>query len=179
MGRDEFITELYNKYSKGLSIFIKSQIYSKNFQDIEDCVQNVFRVVAEKIKTDEDSYNHSNIKGWLYEISKKICLKLNADYMKNKTIVLEKESLVDKIFIEDDFADQATEDIFYNDINQESLINDLKSKLPKNERDLFELKFEQKLKNKEIAVILNKSEDAIKVKCSRIKQKMKILLKNM
>jgi DNA-binding CsgD family transcriptional regulator len=97
---------------------------------------------------------------------------IGAKYIKNKIIVREKES-AETIFIEDDFTGQADEDIIYKSINQEAVRAEFKMRLTENEKILFELKFEKRLLNKDIAAIINKSEGAIKVKCTRIKQKLK------
>ena len=177
MGNDDFIVNLYSDYNKRIAYFIKSQIYSKDFADVEDCVQEVFLIVTRKVKSDSMP-NHPNTLGWLYSIAKNVSNKFNASYLKNKTIRLESED-ADAIFNDSDFANQSIEDIIYKEINQEELIHKMKGSLPKNERDLFEMKFEKRLSNDEIADILNKSNDAVRTKCTRIKQKLKDFTKNL
>jgi len=165
-----FLNVLYLENRVSLALFIGSRIYSKDYNDIEDCLQEVFLIVIRKSMT-ENLAAHPSPKGWLFEIAKNVALKFNAVYMKQKTFASSLEN-----FLERDFTEQLIEDIAYNEIDQDTLIADMMSQLTANEREIFSLRL-QKFSNKEIAEMLNKSESTVKSTYSRLKPKLKQIIK--
>jgi RNA polymerase sigma factor (sigma-70 family) len=130
----------------------------------------VFLIVIRKSKTAHIE-NHPNIKGWLFAIAKNVARKFNAAYMKAKG----QSADIDIELSEDDFTEQLLEDIIYDETNQEKLLDDMRSELTVNEREIFELRL-KKLSNKEIAEVLNKSESTVKSTYSRLKPKLKKII---
>jgi RNA polymerase sigma factor (sigma-70 family) len=156
-------------------LFIGSRIYSKDYNDIEDCLQEVFLIVIRKAKT-ENLEQHPNLKGWLFEIAKNIAYKFNTAYMKTKSGLCNFENLgdIDSLHTAD-FTKQLLEDMVYGEIDQEQLIDTMKSGLTASEREIFELRM-QSFSNTEIAALLNKSESTVKSTYSRLKPKLKQII---
>jgi len=173
LNKNRFLNLLYSENRTTLALFISSRIYSKNSNDVEDCLQEVFLIVIRKSKT-EDIESHPNIKGWLFMIAKNVANKFNTAYMKRKSASSNSPNS-ELLINEEDFTEQILEDIIYNETNQEKLLNDMKNELTKNEREIFELRL-QKLSNKEIAEVLNKSESTVKSTYSRLKPKLKNII---
>ena len=169
MSKNHFLNTLYLENRTSLVLFINSLIYSKNCNDAEDCLQEVFLIVIRKSKTD-DIENHPNIKGWLFSIAKNVVSRFNVAYMKARASASDSAELS-----EEDFSEQLTEDIIYNETNQEKLLSDMRNELSKSEREIFELRL-KKLSNKEIAEILNKSESTVKSTFSRLKPKLRKII---
>ena len=171
--QNDFLNILYSQNRTGLALFINSVIYSKNRNDIEDCLQEVFLIVIRKSKADgiNSLENHPNIKGWLFAIAKNVTHKFNSAYMKTSKTELDNSVNAELLTGEEDFTEQLLEDIIFDEINKEQLIGNLKSELTKSEREIFELRM-KKFNNREIADMLNKSESTVKSTYSRLKPKL-------
>ena len=169
MSKNHFLNTLYLENRTSLALFINSLIYSKNCNDVEDCLQEVFLIVIKKSKTDNIEA-HPNIKGWLFTIAKNVVSRFNAAYMKARANASDSAELS-----EEDFSEQLMEDIIYSETNQEKLLSDMRNELSKSEREIFELRL-KKLSNKEIAEILNKSESTVKSTFSRLKPKLRKII---
>lgn len=170
----EFLNRLYLENRIKLALFIKSIIYSKNYDDAEDCLQETFLIVIKKSHT-EDISNHPNIKGWLFTIAKNVSLKFNSAYMKDKANLTDPECL-EYVAGEQDFTEQLIEDIIYEETDKEKLLDNITSELTQSERKIFELR-QKNLKNQEIAKALNKSESTVKSTYSRLKPKVEAEIK--
>lgn len=151
--------------------FIKTQIYSKKYNDVEDCAQEVFLKAVMKSQ-DIDIENHPNIKGWLISIAKNIIKQFNRDYMKNK-YKIDTEVDVNSV-IQKDFTYQLIEDMIYDDIDINKFKDKLIQALSENDKTLYIMK-SKGLSNREISVILNITENAVSSRFKRIKQKLKKL----
>jgi RNA polymerase sigma factor (sigma-70 family) len=169
----KFLNILYLENRVSLALFIGSKIYSNDYNDVEDCLQEVFLIVIRKSRTD-DIANHPNLKGWLFAVAKNVAAKFNAAYMKNKSFLTVPVELTNHLSGED-FTEQVLENIVYSNIDREKLIGDMMSELTANEREIFELRL-QKLTNKEIAEMLNKSESTVKSTYSRLKPKLRQII---
>ena len=166
-----FLSKLYSENRKNILRFINSQIYSKNIDDVEDCVQEVFLVAVRKSQS-VDIENHPNIKGWLFLIAKNIVSRFNRAYIKANH-AMDAESDIN-LLVEEDFTNQMIEDIIYEAVDKEKLMNDLTENLSENDKILFMMKRKGK-SNKEISVIFNISENAVASRYKRLRQKLKKL----
>jgi len=119
LNKNHFLNTLYLENRIGLALFINSLIYSKNCNDVEDCLQEVFLIVIRKSKTDNIEA-HPNIKGWLFSIARNVASRFNAAYMKVKTNSADSAELS-----EEDFSEQLLEDIVYSETNREKLLDDM------------------------------------------------------
>ena len=173
MDGNELIKKLYSENKGKLTFYIKSQIFSNSFNDAEDCLQETFVIALRKAKT-EDIRLHPNKEGWLFSIAKNVARKFNANYVniiKNSVGLSE----IDYLKYQEDFSNQFIEDDIYHNVD----LDYFKHSLAKTDRDLFELKHEENLSFKEVSVILNKNEGALRMKWLRIKQKFKNFIKTL
>jgi len=75
----DFIEKIYRENADFIKAIIKSNLYSKNEQDIFDCVQDVFFTALKR----DDIQDHPNVKGWLCSTAKIIAKQYNTKYLKN------------------------------------------------------------------------------------------------
>ena len=176
MDTTAFLNQLYLENRINLTLFIKSIIYSKSYNDAEDCLQETFLIVIRKSQTDDIS-NHPNIKGWLFSIAKNVSLKFNSAYMKDKSHLTDPEGLEFAVG-EQDFTEQLIEDIIYEETDKDELVENITLELTQSERKIFELR-QQNFKNKEIAGMIGKSESTVKSTYSRLKPKVEAEIKKM
>jgi len=171
LNKTEFLSNLFVENKDNLSIFIKSQLHSNRYTDVEDCVQETFLIAVKKI-TDSIVENHPNVKGWLFSIAKNITKQFNSDYMRTEYNINTEVDMSLLVAEDRDFTYQLIEDIVYNDIDVERIKEHLIEKLTENERDLYMLKSNGK-SNREISVIFNISENAVSSRYKRIRQKLR------
>lgn len=177
LDKEELLSSLYNECSENLTIFIKSQIYSKSHSDAEDCVHDVFLIAVKKAET-LDIKIHPNIKGWLFKIAKHVVNKFNTYYMKSTLNVVYAEVDINSLISDDkDFTNRLIEDIIYDEIDKKKFIDDITKTLLKNEKELFLMKLKG-VSNKDIAVVFNISENAVKSRYKRILKKLRKNYKN-
>ena len=170
LNNDKLLADLYSENRERIAIYIKSKIYSKEQADVYDCVQEVF-LIAFKKSLETNLGEHPNIKGWLFKVAQNVALKFNTSYMKAREN-LEIEQDMSLIPDSNSPINQLIEDIAFDEIDIEKFRADLTEILTENENDLFDMKFVGKT-NKEISVVLNISENAVKQKYKRIRQKLK------
>lgn len=154
-------TDLWNKFSSDLLIFIKSKI--SNESDAEDILQEVFVKIFKKVDSLKEV---SKIKSWLYTITRNTIIDY---YRRGKDSLLDQESM-----------QQLTDNL-----EEESNMNDevadcLKSmifKLPDKYKEVYEKYENEGLKHKEIAEELDISVSTSKVRLLRAKEIFKNNLK--
>ena len=174
--RNEFLTKLCLEHRARVARYIKAHIYSNEYSDVEDCVQEVFVTAVKKAQT-TDIESYTNIVGWLLSIAKIVLLRFNKAYLRTKHNVSH-EYDTEWISYDNDFTRQLIEDIVYDEIDLERFIDDLTKMLPEIDRFVFMQKLGGKT-NKEISVILNISEDAVASRYKRSRQKLKIFYKKL
>lgn len=157
--------ELYEKYSKVIYKYIYS--LSKDSFLAEELVQETF---YSAIKNINKISNNSNIKSWLYKIAKNKYI----DYLrKQKRRSIESIDTTPNLLISDDSME--------NDlIEKDELFCFYKSiqNLDEITQEVIYLKIRSELSFKEIATILNKSEEWARVTFYRGKMKLKEELNN-
>ncbi|MDR2572488.1 MAG: sigma-70 family RNA polymerase sigma factor, partial [Oscillospiraceae bacterium] len=169
LDKKEYLSNLIIKNQYDVFSFIQNRIYSKSIHDVEDCVQEVFLTATRKIMS-MDVESHPKIDGWLFAIAKNIIARFNKKYMKTKNY-LDTEADVDTLITDDrDFTHQLIEDIVYGEIDKEEFKETISKELSEDDKRLYRMKL-KRLSNKEISVIFNISENAVKQRYKRIKQK--------
>jgi len=150
------------------------EFYEKNFDDVyryvyfktgnkwdaDDIVSETFKKAYEKYKTIK-----SNPKSWLFSIAKNT---ITDHYRKNKNVDLE-----------DDLSYFPYPDIFESKFEEEAEIECLKKSiysLPKEDIEIINLKYFTGMTHREISQIVEKTENAVKMKNFRIIQKLKNLV---
>lgn len=142
--------EIYNLYSKDIYRLIYSYLF--NIHDTEDVLQKSFIKLYKNNRI--LSLSNEDIKKWLFKIS----INEAKDILKSpwKKII----TLLDK-----------DDDISSNNTN--SLIEPLKN-IPENYRVPLYLHYYEGYSIKEIAILIKKTESAVKMRISRGKEKLKI-----
>ncbi len=157
--------ELYEKYSKVIYKYLYS--LSKDSFLAEELVQETFFCA---IKSSNKNINNSNVKSWLYKIAKNKWI----DYIrKQKNMHIES--------IDDNFNLSTLDNSIENYlIEKDELLCFYKSihNLDEATREVIYLKIKGELSFKEIASILNKSEEWTRVTFYRGKIKLKEELNN-
>ncbi|MDI3309959.1 MAG: RNA polymerase sigma factor [Thermoanaerobacterium sp.] len=131
-----------------------------NGWDVDDIVSDIFKKAYENY----GSIN-SNVKAWIFAIARNTVVDF---YKKKKDIAFG-----------DDLDAFTYPDVFENKFDKEAELNCLKKSLyslPKEEIEIVGLKYFSNLSNKELSLLLDKTEDAVKMKSYRIIQKLKKLV---
>jgi RNA polymerase sigma-70 factor (ECF subfamily) len=175
LSRNDFLRDLYLNHQKNVAVFIKSMIYSKRIHDVEDCVQEVFLAAIKSPELEK----HPNIEGWFYNTATNIALKFNdkLELMKKTPLIIDDDEVVFEAII-DDFSEQLIEDIEYERLMSEGIIDKIMEELSEREKYFYFLRFKEKHGNKKISEITGKKEVAVRVRLMRLKDKIKKILKN-
>lgn len=164
-----YIAYLYEKYEKKLYYIANS--YLKNHFDSEDCVQDVFVVVMNKLDQFR-SFSIDHQKNFMIKVCRCIAINkynentkrniaemsLNDSIIESEFEIVDNESYLDKILINDE-----NYKIIYN------IIDNMDSKYG----DILYLKLFLNMKNNEIAKLLNLPLNLINVRLNRAKIKLK------
>lgn len=133
-----------------------------NCWDADDIVSDIFKKAFEKYKT-----INCNKKSWLFSIARNAVIDF---YRKKKDIA-----------IGDDLEQYAYPDVLEDKFDKEAELKCLKKSiysLSKEEIEIINLKYFSGMSNRELSEVLNKTEDAVKMKSYRIIQKLKNLVIN-
>jgi len=156
-----FFAPLYDRYYKSIFLFIYNRL--RNKQDTADLTAQVFL----KAMLNINKYQHRGFpfSSWLYRIALN---EMNLLYRQTKkeadVEISEKDAM--RLFDEVDGK--------YSDENIELLLKII-SEMKKDQQELIELRFFQKLSFKEIGDMLEITEDNAKIKVYRVIEKMKSL----
>ena len=172
----EFIKRIYEENYSLIKLIVKNSIHSSNIDDITSCVQDVFLVAMQKNGLE----NHVNIMAWLLKTTKNVVksfnrqkaiknkyFDFNADY---KNIKLSSGDFSD-ILIDKIDSEEKLKGLDLNQIIIESL--------SQNERDFYVFLYHKKFNIKEISEILNISTGNAATRSTRLKEKIKNILKNL
>ncbi|MEA1987037.1 MAG: sigma-70 family RNA polymerase sigma factor [Candidatus Marinimicrobia bacterium] len=158
--------QIVKNYEK--RVFLIAIKIAKNEQDAEDIAQNVFITIFRKI----DSFNFkSSFYSWLYRIT----MNTAFNHIKTRKYdeFLTNDDDDDKnLTITDDKTSEQTDDHSF-----QKILNDSLNKLPEKLKTVFIMKYNQHLKIKEIASILDLHSGTVKKYLFRANEKLRILLK--
>lgn len=174
MSRNKFLKTLYANHCETVASIVKSTIYSNHPHDIEDCVHEVFLAALKNPELE----NHQNISGWLYITSRNISLQFNEkmEVRKKELLIINDDEAVFEPIV-NDFSNQLIEDIEFEKLMKQGVLDDIISSLSQTERDFYHLRYVKKLSNKQISEITGKNDVAVRVRFSRLKEKIKKLVK--
>lgn len=166
----DFMEKIYRDYYDRVKMVVINVIYSNNTDDITSCVQDVFLTAMQKNGLE----NHPHIDGWLYITAKNITMRFNEKYlyrMKKNTPIEDFDRP------KEDFSEQLIEEISYNQLGEE-IIENIIGSLSKTEQDFYRLKYKEGFDNKKISELLSITVGAVITRNSRIKARVKQLLKD-
>lgn len=138
---------------------------SKSAEEAEDLTEEVFFRVLTKLHTYKKQ-KYLPFSAWIFRIAKNMLID---NYRKNVIMEEIPEDVVD----ESEQGDTRT--LTEKRIEKKRLVEALK-KLPKTQSDAISLKYFSQLENSEIAIILEKSETAVRILQSRGLKKLKSFL---
>lgn len=171
LNRNEFYEMIFKKYLHIVKNIVKATIYSRNLADIEDCVQNVLVAALQK----QDLQAHPNIEGWLYITGRNIAMQFNREHLRREKII----NTDDVELSESGFTDRLIEDIEFERLKEQDCIQNVLGALSKTEKHFFYLRYIKKYSNGQISTMTGKTEAAVRVRYTRLKEKIKNLIKNM
>lgn len=157
MVQNDFL-DMYESYFDDVYRYVYFKV--GNRWDADDIVSDIFKKAYEKYRN-----LNASPKSWLFTIARNTVI----DFYKKKKDIAIGESL----------EQYAYPDIFEDKFDKESELNCLKKSiysLQKEEVEIINLKYFSNMTNKELSLILNKTEDAVKMKSYRIVQKLKKLV---
>lgn len=152
---------LFHEYYPKLTRFAERFIFNR--QIAEDLVQNLFMHLWEQA---DKIYIQTSLKAYLYQSTKNRCL----NYLRDLQIQDKHQLLYLQALLSDTDEDWQEEDEIAK------TIRDAIAKLPPKMAEIFELKYLQGKKQKEIAVQLHVTENTVKTQLNRGKAKVKQFL---
>lgn len=152
-------TEIYNRYQSLLYIYAYKKLNDK--EESKDIVQEVY---SQLWKSRSDFQLHSTLSGYLY----KVVLNRILNQFKHKKITQQYISSFKAIVP----VNASTTDYLVREKDITALIEQEISALPEKMREVFQLRRQQYLSNKEIAAHLGLSEHTV---ATQIKKALKIL----
>ncbi|MDR3642107.1 MAG: RNA polymerase sigma factor [Candidatus Doudnabacteria bacterium] len=147
-GNQEALTEIYELYFKKLYRFIFFRVGHK--QLAEDLAEDVFLRAFTKLS---DVSDNASFQGWLYQIARNLVI----DHYRQKKQIIDIEELENSLEYESNIIDVL-------DLQQQQkILLRLMKELGHEQQIVIKLKFLEGLDNAEIAVMLHKSEGAVRV----------------
>ena len=165
----DFIKELYEKYHYNVLKTVKLNCFSSAVQDYEDIVQEVF---LSALKKSHELRTHENVGGWLvqtavyhtYDFNRKLLRNLNRH---------------DKISIPQPVDEEALNRMEAESMDESAASEEILNQINAEESKLYTLRYQHQLSYREIAKVLDVSENYVGVKISRLNFKLKTLIKNL
>lgn len=162
---DDLIGELYVELHSYLLTLIRSRIYTGCPDDeIYDCLNDVFEIA---IKKQFDPNFLKNPKGWLIVTTRNVVDNYNRKNLKRLThyqLDYDMRFLAKK--------QDMTEDLVYQIAMEDHLIDQAISSLSERERQLYKMRFEEKMKPQDIADELDLKLCAVNTRLTRLKAKI-------
>lgn len=142
------------------------------YDEIDDVIADAFFYLWKAIYNDVEIKNYKN---WLFSVTEHLIVEKYCDA--NSTA----EKNVQYIDVENEIVCFVNDEYFIDSLISDIEIEDVRSKiiseLKKEEQELYTYVYERKLKTKEIAIIKNSTESAIKQKRYRLNKKLKLIAK--
>lgn len=153
----------YKLYYSNLQRFCNLKL--KNQDQTDDCVQECFYILYKHYLKNEDI---KNVAGFLYKIADNL---IKAQWRQNQKA----EELIPIDMLAETLAVEDVTD--YSNIDYDLLAEKLVSELKENEQEIYKLKYIENKSIKEISSELNLSFDVVAKRLSRLRQKVKELIK--
>jgi RNA polymerase sigma factor (sigma-70 family) len=166
----EYFNIIYEKYYDIVKRVVISRISTNNSDDISGCINDVF--IAAYTDTKNDLQNHPNIAGWLVRTADNYVKRYN----KTNAIRFKRSAELEDDLSNDDFAKSSDENIVYNDMIKSGVLEKIFDTFTPAERDFYNLKYIQKLSDKEISDTTGMNPTLVRVKNHRLKLKVKKMI---
>jgi RNA polymerase sigma-70 factor (ECF subfamily) len=161
-GDKKSFEKLYREYFDGLWRYVYSRIKLKDITS--DIVSESFIALYENVKSIK---HYKAVKSYLYKIAKNKLIKY---YSREKTVNLSEFDL-DRFEIQQKETSKTQNKLIIK-------LEEILKKLPENYEEVLRLRFLANLKIKEVAKILDKTENNVKVMQNRAIKKAKTLIGN-
>jgi len=164
----EFIEKIYteSEYYDIVKNTIIRMVDGVSVYDLEDCINDVYEIALRKKNLEK----HPNIHGWLSNTAKNIAKR----YLRKKAFSRIAIPMSDiKSGSQSDFEPMMEDDKYF-----EELLIILSKNLKVSEYTLFKLKFIEQRPNKELAEIMRIKQDSVGKKVSRLKEKIRNILRD-
>jgi len=164
---DDFISEIYS--DARIRAIVSNVLLYKGVrkQDVEDCFEDVIAVALNK---DEELSKHPNIHAWLTLTARNV-----ADKYLAKQSLIESNTAEIPEGVEVAAPEKFEEKIEFAERERE-LLDFLKSNLTWSDYELYTLKIVESRSNAEIATLLNKKQETINKRVTRLKEKLRNIL---
>lgn len=166
----EFVRMLYEnpEYYNTIKDTVIKKIHYKIPADIENCIHDVYLLIMkEKLKPE-----HENIKGWLYKASVNVARTHNKKISSLLKSTLEVDGNTPATYkLDFDVIEELEYKRVLNEIIEENILSP-------NDKKFINLKFIKKLSNEEISKILNIEKDSVVKKATRLRTKIKEIIKD-
>jgi len=158
------LSDICEKYYLDIYKYCASRL---NISYAGDITNDVFELLCQKWQTLENK----NYKSWLYETAENL---IKNHYKKHKRMA-KKETSIDESIAETATYEENFDAIFENidDIVIEKYKEEIIKSLSEQERELFDMKYIEKLSIVQISIILNISENNVKQRLFRVREKIK------
>jgi RNA polymerase sigma factor (sigma-70 family) len=166
---EDFFNKLYEEHYGLIYEKIKFRLYSGADDDITSCTQETF--IKAWMHT-EDLKKHENVTGWLVLTAKRTADNFNRLHAIHKRAVGDSTGLED-IPQQEDFTEEVVEEARFNEFLKLNTAENFINSLSESERQLYEMKFRQKLSNEKIGEILKITPNAVASRNKRLIQKFK------
>jgi len=157
---------LYEKYYNKIFVYCNARLHFDKV-NAEDCTQRVFETLYVKI---EDFYTLENVKAWLYRTADNYIKKCYREWNKeNETIHYQQiDGMEDSIDL--------SEIPNYDDLVAQTQIEEYKEKiilgLSQSNKELYQLKFMQKISYKDLALQYETSENTMRQRVFALKREI-------
>lgn len=166
----DFFDELFFTYHNYIFRTIQNTINSQSLEDAEDILQEVFIRALER---KDQLANHTNVQFWLIRTAKNLSMNYNTGKRINSKRFSPFDNALDDIADNMDIEMEVFEKLEWEQYMKDGILDNFKSILNEKERTLYNLKFEQGLKNEEVARIMGINAPTVNTRCLRLKKKIK------
>lgn len=157
--------QIYNEYFTPIYRYIYFRVFDKAMAD--DLVQDVFLKVFNNLHNINTEVGNTFV-SYLYTVAKNILI----DYFRRKKIPTMNEEDSENMLIDNNTPE---EDMFRAE--NVKLLRSAIDKIPENEAEVITLKFIGGYENKEISILMNRSEDSVRQLQSRGLKSLRTVLK--
>ncbi len=160
MDKEKKFEEIYKKYSREIYSYLL--LLSSSKEEAEDILQDIFFKLW---KMFDDLIKIENLRAYLFKMARNrfIDIKRKRKFLENK--------------IDEEIFDSHAEDISEK-IRKKEFVKKLLSFLDEEEREIIVLRFYENMKFKEISEITGLKENTLRVKYTRILEKLRNFLYN-
>lgn len=172
-GNQQAITDLYTCAWQEVHIVIRSMIHTDD-ATIQDLVQDTFVKVFQRLDQLDDSQKY---KAWVKQIARNTAL----DHLKKSRAILFSE-IQDDDSIPVEFEDEDLShlpDVALDKQESAWLLHEILDSLPKMQRTVISMHYFQEIPIKEIAALLNRSENTIKVQLHKGRKNLELKIREL